>query len=526
MAQQDTPQHAQPNAQASLQQKIGQLFMVGFDALEPNEAITRLIREQRVGGVILFRRNVHTPAQVSALCRQLQAINAEVSDEPLLIALDQEGGMVMRIEQGVTPIPAAMAFQAAGSVADCEQMNFVNGDEMRQIGINMLLAPVLDVNNNRLNPVIGVRAYGEDAATVIEYGMAALRGQQGAGMIVTAKHFPGHGDTGTDSHYAMASVAHDQARLRAVELAPFRAAVAQGVDAIMTAHLAFPAFEPDAGVPATLSKAVLTGLLRGEMGYQGAIISDCLEMGAIADGVGVAEGAVRTLQAGADIVLISHREERQRAAIAAVLAALDSGALPLARVDEALARVRHLKQIGAVRHWRERPAQPQGLMKAEALALARRVQRQALTVAGAFRPLDPTLPVTLITVEVRNRSEIDEVASARNQEARSSMFDGLRRAGMAVREYALSAEAPPHEVDEAIAFAEGARQIVVQTYNAMLVEGQRRLLAALPAERLWVVAGRLPYDLELAAGAQGRLAAFGCRPAALEPVVERLLSAA
>ena len=242
-----------------LREKVGQLFMVGFDALQADEHIKTLIREKKVGGVILFRRNVHTPAQVSALCRELQEINAEVSDTPLLISIDQEGGMVMRIEQGVTPIPAAMAFQATGSIEDCERMNQISGDEMRQVGINMLLAPVLDVNNNRNNPVIGVRAYGEDAATVIDYGMAAMRGQRASGVAVTAKHFPGHGDTAIDTHYAMALVPHDKERLRAVELAPFRAAIAGGVDAIMTAHVVFPAFEADTSVPATLSKGVLTG---------------------------------------------------------------------------------------------------------------------------------------------------------------------------------------------------------------------------------------------------------------------------
>ncbi|MFB9246287.1 beta-N-acetylhexosaminidase [Massilia antarctica] len=512
--------------QTDMQHNIGQLFMVGFDALEPNDHIIGLIRERRIGGVILFRRNVHTPAQVSVLCQKLQEINAEVSDEPLLIALDQEGGMVMRIEQGVTPIPAAMAFQAAGSVEECRQVNFINGDEMRQIGINMMLAPVLDVNNNRLNPIIGVRAYGEDADTVVRYGMAALRGQQDAGVIVTAKHFPGHGDTAVDSHYAMALVPHDLERLRAVELVPFRAAIEGGVDAIMTAHVAFPAIEPDPSVPATLSKAVLTGLLREEMGYEGVIISDCLEMGAIADGVGVAAGAVATLQAGVDIVLISHREDQQRAALAAVSAAVAQGTIGAQRIDDALARVQRLKQARAVSGWRERAATPSGLMTPESIALSKKVQKAALRVQGEFRPLDPALPVSLITVEVRSRSEVDEVANGRNNEARSSMLPALQKAGYDVREYAMSADALDAEVAEAIAFAAGAPQIVVQTYNAMLVEGQRRLLAAMPSSKLWVVAGRLPYDLDLAPQAQGRLAAFGCRPAALEPVVERLIGAA
>lgn len=508
-----------------LREKIGQLFMVGFDALEANDHIKALIRQKKIGGVILFRRNVHTPAQVSRLCHELQQINAEVSDIPLLISIDQEGGMVMRIEQGVTPIPAAMAFQAAGSIPDCERLNQVSGDEMRQLGINMMLAPVLDVNNNRSNPVIGVRAYGEDADTVIAYGMAAMRGQQSTGVAVTAKHFPGHGDTATDTHYAMAKVAHDKARLHAVELAPFRAAIAGGVDAIMTAHVVFPAFETDTSVPATLSKGVLTDLLRGEMQYDGVVISDCLEMAAIADGIGITQGAIATLQAGADIVLISHREAQQHAAIEAVVAAVEYGAIPMARIDEAVARVATLKRVRAVQDWRDRAVVPASLMQPQAMALARQVQQAALRVDGPFRPLAAGLPVTLITVEVRSRSEIDEVALGRNQEARSSMLPALLAAGFEVREFALSAQAEPEEVDAALAFAQGAQQIVLQTYNALFVDGQRRLAAALPHDRLWLVAGRLPYDLDLAPAAQGRLAAFGCRPAALAPVVDKLAGA-
>ena len=508
-----------------LRRKVGQLFMVGFDALEANDHIIRMIREQRVGGIVLFRRNVYTPEQVSTLCQQLQEINATVSDEPLLIALDQEGGMVMRVEQGMTPIPAAMAFQAAGSVDSCEKLNAINGDEIRQIGINMFLAPVLDVNNNRNNPVIGLRAYDEEPNNVIKYGMAAVRGLRSAGMIATAKHFPGHGDTSTDTHYDIASVPHDRARLNAVELAPFKAAIAEGVDAIMTAHVMFPAIELDINLPATLSKAVLTDLLRGEMGFKGVVISDCLEMAAISEGVGVAQGAVATLQAGSDIVLISHQEERQLAAIEMVIQAVLRGDISMARIDEALARVRQLKQVSAVRLWRKRALKPPSLMRPEALALAKKIQKAALQVQGNFRPLDVNEIVTLITIEVRTRSEIDEVALARNKEARSSILPGLLQAGMTVREYALSVEATDDEIAGALAFAEGAQQIVIQTYNATLIEGQRRLLAALPQDKLWLVAGRLPYDLDLAPLAQGRLAGYGCRPAALAPVVEKLVSA-
>jgi beta-N-acetylhexosaminidase len=505
-----------------LRKKIGQLFMVGFDALEANEHIARMIREQHIGGVILFRRNVHTPEQLSALTRQLQEINAEVSTEPLLIAIDQEGGMVMRIEQGVTPLPSAMAYQQAGSIEDCESLNFVNGDELRQMGINMNLAPVLDVNNNPLNPVIGVRAFGEDADTVSKYGIAAMRGMRRAGVIATGKHFPGHGDTSTDTHYDMASVPHDLARLQAVELAPFKAAIDSGIDAIMTAHVMFPAIEPDPAIPATLSKAVLTDLLRKKMGFDGTVISDCLEMAAISEGIGVAKGAIATLQAGADIVLVSHRPERQLAAIEAVVQAAERGEISVAQIDEAVTRVRRLKQSAAVSQWRERSLALNGLMKPEALALSRRVQKAALRIEGAFRPLDSKLPIALVTFEVRSHTEIDEIALARNKEPRSSMQPGLSAAGFDVREFALSASPSEAEMAEAFAFAQNAPQILVQSYNAVLMAEQQKFISTLPQDKLWLVAGRLPYDLDLVPEAQGRLASFGSRPASLEPVMEKL----
>ena len=510
-----------------LRKKIGQLFMVGFDALEPDEHITRLIHQHKVGGIILFRRNVQSPEQVAALCRRLQEINAQVSEVPLLIALDQEGGMVMRIEEAVTPIPSAMAFQAAGSVDDCERLQRISGEEMRQIGINMMLGPVLDVNNNPANPVIGVRAFGEDVDTVIQYGMAALRGLKSSGVVTAAKHFPGHGDTSTDSHFALPLVPHDKARLDAIELPPFKAAIAQGVDAIMTAHVVFPAIEKEPGIPATLSKAVLTDLLRGELGFNGVIISDCLEMAAIADGIGVMHAAIKTLQAGADIALISHLERRQESAIDAVFAAAESGVISLEQINASVQRIQKMKQLNAINEWRNalQNAAMNGawLMRPESLALAKKVQKAALRVQGDFRPLNLDLPVQLITVEVQVRSEIDEVALGKSKQARSSMLSAMLEAGAKADEHVLSPAAGVQEIAAAIAFARDAQQIVLQTYNAVLLEGQQHLLAALPHNKLWLVAGRLPYDLDLAPGAQGRLASFGCRPAALAPVVEKLL---
>ena len=519
-----------PNLFESLKQQVGQLVMVGFDGFVPNAQIEGLIREQRIGGVILFRRNIESPAQVAALCRGLQAINAEVSDIPLLIAIDQEGGMVMRIEAGVTPLPSAMAYARAsanqstdsGSAADCETLHRIGAAELRQLGININFAPVLDINNNPGNPVIGIRAFGEDAATVSEYGLAAIRGIQAAGVAATAKHFPGHGDTAMDSHYALPVVPHAKARLDEVELAPFKAAIAAGVDAMMTAHVVFPEFEPDPNTPATLSHAVLTGLLRDEMGFDGVIFTDCLEMAAIASGVGVVAGAVQALQAGADLILVSHTHALQQATVLALQEQITSGILSRERVQQSLARIARLKQSAAVRNWAA-PFEPQQLQTPEALALAASVQAKALQVSEQFQAVDLSLSLLLITVEVQTRTEIDEVALGKSTAASGTLLPLLLAANCQVDELIVSPSPTEAEISALLLAAESYPQVIVQSYNACLSDAQQTLLAQLPTERLWLVAGRLPYDLDLLPNAKGRLAAYSNRPAALISVAKKLL---
>ena len=498
----------------SLRRKIGQLLMAGFDGLEPDAQIERLIRNHHLGGVILFRRNIAHPDQIAALNRSLQRINAEQADIPLLIAVDQEGGGVARVEDGVTPLPSALAFRATGSVADCEALTRVANEELRLLGFNVNFAPVLDVNNNRYNPVIGVRAYGETAAEVCEYGLAALRGIQAAGIAATAKHFPGHGDTDVDSHLGLPRVPHDRARLDEVELAPFRAAIAADVDAIMSAHVAFPAFEPDPDTPSTLSRAVMTDLLRRELGFAGVVFTDCLEMAAIADGMGVVEGALRAFKAGADVLLVSHREDRQVAVIEALVAAVENGEISEARIDESLVRILALKQKRRMADWDKLPADAAKRVGVpQSLALSRRVHAAAVTWAGEAKRLDPALPVLVITCEVREHTEIDVVATG------EATLGGQLARHMQVAEIRLPLAPSAQDIAEVAAHAQAAPQIVCVSYNAVLKPEQQALLAALPADKVWLVAGRLPYDLDLLPQARGRLTVFSNRPAALESVV-------
>ncbi|MEJ2794627.1 beta-N-acetylhexosaminidase [Iodobacter sp. LRB] len=504
----------------TLSQKVAQLFMVGFDGLMPNSHIEEMLRKHQLGGIILFRRNVETPGQLAALNLRLQQINLENSPVPLMIGTDQEGGMVMRIEAGVTPLPSAMAFKHAASEADCEALTRVGNAELKSLGININFAPVLDINNNPQNPVIGVRAYGETVSDVCQYGLAALRGIQSAGMAATGKHFPGHGDTAVDSHHSMPVVAHDRARLDAVELAPFSAAFDAGLDAVMTAHVAFPAIEPDLAKPATISHAVLTGLLRNELNYQGVVITDCLEMDAIGKGVGTVKGAVSAITAGADIVLISHTPAKQAAAFAEVLRAVKDGEISEARIDESVLRILALKQRYQMSDW---ASLVPSLLAPESLQLSERVHQAA--ISGEARQLDKNKAVLLISAEVRVHTEIDEVALGKTPEARNSLATPLRELAFTVSEEWIGLQPSAAELDVVLSRAAHAEQIIFVSYNAALSKEQRALIDALPHDKLWLIAGRLPYDLDLAPEAAGRLSCCSNRPAALSALAWKLAAA-
>ncbi len=328
-----------------LERRVGQTLMVGFDGTEPSREVKELIERYGVGGIILFSRNLRDAHQTLALTHDLQAIARQAGHPaPLLIATDQENGMVRRLGRDATALAGSMALGATGDPLLAYDVALATGRELRAVGINMNLAPVADVNNNPRNPVIGVRSFGDDPGRVARMVAAAARGYADAGIVATLKHFPGHGDTQVDLHLALAALPYPVERLEAVELPPFAAGIAAGAPCVMTAHLALPALTGSDDQPATLSPGVLRGLLRERMGFDGVVITDCLEMRAIADTVGVARGAVLALAAGADLVLISHTYERQRAAFDMLLAAVRSGELNGDALTAAAERVLALKR--------------------------------------------------------------------------------------------------------------------------------------------------------------------------------------
>jgi beta-N-acetylhexosaminidase len=309
-----------------------------------NAQARECIGQLGAGGIILFGRNIQPQTNplppVDAVAVRAMIDEAQsLARIPLLVGTDQEGGRVARFaSQPFTRMPSARRIGERGSPALARQAAWVTARELAAVGVNWNFAPVADIDSNPANPVIGDRSFGRDATTVAEFVTAQAEGYAEGGILACAKHFPGHGDTAVDSHFALPALPFDREAIDDRELIPFRAAIVAGVPSIMTAHITFPTLDPS-GLPATLSHPVLTGLLRDALGFDGLIVTDSLEMRAVADGWGVARAAVLSAIAGADILLVSHSLDDQRAAHAALLEAAESGELPLARIDESVTRI-------------------------------------------------------------------------------------------------------------------------------------------------------------------------------------------
>jgi beta-N-acetylhexosaminidase len=317
----------------------GQLLSVGFEGTAAPESLRARVMASEVGGVMLFRPNIADPGQLAALVAALRG--ASPAEAPLLVSIDQEGGLVQRVRAPATVWPPMLSVGAAGDAARTTAVGRALGEELAALGVGWDFAPVLDVHTNPANPVIGNRAFGTTPAAAATHALAFWRGLRGAGLVGCGKHFPGHGDTQTDSHLELPVVPHDRERLGRVELAPFAAAAAAGMEAFMTAHVLYPALDPDR--PATLSRRIATELLRGELGFRGVLVSDDLGMKAVADRYSVEELAVGAIEAGCDHLLVREPEARQIAAFEAIVKAAEARADFRARVEESAARFAALK---------------------------------------------------------------------------------------------------------------------------------------------------------------------------------------
>lgn len=320
---------------------IGQLIAFGFEGTELCADSRQLLSQKNAGGVVLFKRNITSLEQVVALNASIMSCSPKAS--PPLICVDQEGGRVQRLKGICTTIPPMRVIgDAAKNDPDLPyRMGAMMGRELAALGFNVDFTPIMDVDTNPANPVIGDRSFSPDAHVVGRMGAALIRGMQGAGIAACAKHFPGHGDTNTDSHFDLPVVNHDVARLNAVEFAPFRDAIAADVASIMTAHIVVPALD---SVPATLSAKILQDILRKQLGFAGVIFSDDLNMRAIADRYDMREILLQGLHAGIDVFLICQDTEKSRLALETLTQLYQNGDIPTDILQGALARVAELKR--------------------------------------------------------------------------------------------------------------------------------------------------------------------------------------
>ena len=325
---------------STLRREIGQLLIAGFNGHHLTPEMRALAREFGLGGVILFARNVAEPEQVAELAFDASRLTPDL---PCWVSVDQEGGRVARLKKPFTEWPPMATLGRSGDVRLAERFARALAAELKSVGITLDYAPVLDVHTNPKNPVIGDRALAEQADLVGRLGAAIVRALQAEGIAACGKHFPGHGDTSTDSHVELPLVEHPPERLRDTEFAPFRAAIDAGVATIMTAHVLVPSL--DEKRPASLSPRIVHELLREELKFEGVILSDDLEMKAVAAEFAVPSAAVMAIQAGCDGVLIcSGDHDTQAAALEAIIHAVEEERMPLARVEDALTRQRRAKE--------------------------------------------------------------------------------------------------------------------------------------------------------------------------------------
>lgn len=322
----------------TLREQIGQLFMMGFTGTTVMKDLASFLKAHQPGGVIFFKRNLESVQQIVDLTNGLQKLS---SGSSLLIAIDQEGGRVSRLPGEFTIFPPCEQLGQCNSYDLAYSAAATTAKELRAVGINMNMAPVLDVNSNPDNPVIGDRSFGATPDLVGEMGLATIAGLQDNKVVACGKHFPGHGDTATDSHKELPVVEAGLQRLRDVEFPPFQQAIRHGVASLMTAHVLYRTLDPE--VPATLSRTVMQGLLREEFRYDGVLFTDDLEMHAIIDHDGIGEAAVRAFVAGCDVLLICKDQERVLTAMQAMEKAVNDGRITRDRLEQSLARIARLK---------------------------------------------------------------------------------------------------------------------------------------------------------------------------------------
>jgi len=506
----------------TLEEKIGQMMLVAFKGPGMSSELAEMIAKRHIGGVILYSSwgNVENVRQVAALNAAIQATAAATPRAVgLFVGIDQEGGPVVRLREGVTVFPSQMAVAATGNREHARAMARVMANELGVLGVNLNFSPVADVNSNPDNPIIGIRSFGSDPNVVSRLTAAMVEEYVRARMLCTPKHFPGHGDTDVDSHLGLPLSNHDKKTLDRIDFAPFRAAFAAKAPAVMTAHVEVPALEPARDLPATLSAKILEGVVRKELRFDGLIVTDSLGMGALSKGVGTVRASVMAAKAGADVLLfgadIGHEPADQIAAFDSLVAAAKSGEIPMERIDRAVRRILTVKGEYGLLDARAIPNRsleiPFRVGIAENRQAALSAAQDSITLRHDRLRLLPLKPSDRVLIIWPERNANDPVGSlplppgtALLRTAREPSSQDLRNA--------VEASA---QVDKVVVFTYDATRNPAQQNLA------RTLLAIKPGGFVHVALGA-PYDLSLVADAPTSVATYGDVPVSIEALAKAL----
>ena len=516
-------------ASMSLEEKVGQLFMVyvhgsSADTDEPEAVATNrerfgvdnaaeLIAAYRPGGIIYFHwaGNVEDPAQTAALSAGLQEAATADGGVPLLVAVDQEYGVVARIGEPVTQFPGAMPLGAVGEAETARRAAEIAGAELRAMGLNQNFAPDADVNVAPENPVIGVRSFSSDPRLAAELTAAQVTGYQSGGVAASAKHFPGHGDTDVDSHVGLPVITHSAEEWAEIDAPPFEAAIEAGVDMIMSAHLQFPALD-DSLKPATLSEPILTGLLRDELGFTGVAVTDSLEMEGVRTEFGDDKVPVMALQAGIDLLLMP---PDFRLARDAVLDAVASGELTEERIDASVERLLRLKyDRGIVSDpSTDVGAASEAVGTDDHLAAADEIADRALTLLQN----DGVLPITTDGASV--------LVTGWGENTTAVIAEELERAGARAEAFVTGDEPTADAIASAVDLAADRDLVVVATFSVGAESPQIDLVESLLDSGVPVVAAAVgtPYDITYLTGVNAYLATYSYTSASLRSLAAAVL---
>ena len=490
----------------TITEKIGQRLVGGFPGTEMSEEFIHLVKEYKIGNVILFQHNVESSEQLLRLCRSIRELITRETGRRPFITIDQEGGGVTRLPREAVNVPGAMALAATGDPENAYRAALLTARELRAFGIDFNLAPSVDVNCNPENPIIGVRSFGDTPEQVERYALAALRGYEEGGVLCSAKHFPGHGDSAMDTHVSLPCIDKPLEELEKMELRPFQALIDAGCPAVTTTHILFPQLEPD-NLPATMSRRIITGLLKERMGFGGLVISDCMEMDAIAKYYGSAQGTVKAMAAGVDLVFISHTPSVLEQTALAVRAALEAGELSMEEMDASVEKILACK----VRIDGEPAGEPG---RQEAMAEAAALRQASLTLVDGTIPAAGKRPFFCGCADYR-------AGLVSNQGSGAATFPEFMAARLGGKGLVTSKDPGPEEIQAAVEAAQGSTAIFVCTYNGHLFTGQLELVRSLRTLGIpmAVTALRNPYDLRQTPEGVGAVAAWDYAEPTLETLV-------